>query len=157
MTSSADLSKWSFATPVGSYQYYIHGSGPVTDYVNLDTSFKNPADKASKQGAKITIDETAKWNGQTMLRTSSSRDVCTALAGRRASRLLVEGSFVWRVRCVAARGDAVVERVVDGPEECFQVMVRLVGLREGHPPFHAGGFGVNCRAPCRWVVSGCRR
>ncbi|USP75764.1 hypothetical protein yc1106_03038 [Curvularia clavata] len=69
MTSSADLSKWSFANPVGSYQYYIHGSGPVTDYVNLDASFKNPADKASKQGAKITIDETAKWNGQTMLRT----------------------------------------------------------------------------------------
>ncbi|XP_014553878.1 glycoside hydrolase family 131 protein [Bipolaris victoriae FI3] len=69
MTSSTDLSKWSFANPVGSYQYYIHGSGPVTDYVNLDPSFKNPADKASKQGAKITIDETSKWNGQTMLRT----------------------------------------------------------------------------------------
>ncbi|CAA9958047.1 Glycoside hydrolase family 131 protein [Pyrenophora teres f. maculata] len=69
MTSSADLSKWSFASPVGSYQYYIHGSGAVTDYVNLDAKFKNPADTASKQGAKITIDETSKWNGQTMLRT----------------------------------------------------------------------------------------
>ncbi|KAJ4300834.1 hypothetical protein N0V90_002922 [Kalmusia sp. IMI 367209] len=69
MTSSADLEKWSFSNPVGSYQYYIHGSGPVTDYVNLDTTFKNPADTGSKQGVKITIDETAKWNGQTMLRT----------------------------------------------------------------------------------------
>jgi hypothetical protein len=69
MTSSADLDKWSFATPVGSYQYYIHGSGTVDKYVNLDTSFKNPADTGSKQGAKITIDETAKWNGQSMLRT----------------------------------------------------------------------------------------
>ncbi|CAE7008518.1 hypothetical protein CFE70_001601 [Pyrenophora teres f. teres 0-1] len=69
MTSSSDLSKWSFASPVGSYQYYIHGSGAVTDYVNLDAKFKNPADTASKQGAKITIDETSKWNGQTMLRT----------------------------------------------------------------------------------------
>ncbi|KAH6866301.1 hypothetical protein BKA58DRAFT_202391 [Alternaria rosae] len=67
--SSADIAKWSFANPVGAYQYYIHGSGPVTDYVNLDTTFKNPADTASKQGVKITIDETAKWNGQTMLRT----------------------------------------------------------------------------------------
>ncbi|KAF1351742.1 hypothetical protein EJ07DRAFT_137256 [Lizonia empirigonia] len=69
MTSSADLEKWSFATPVGSYQYYIHGSGAVTDYVNLDPAFKNPADTGSKQGVKITIDETSKWNGQTMLRT----------------------------------------------------------------------------------------
>jgi hypothetical protein len=69
MTSSADLNKWSFSTPVGSYQYYIHGSGTVDKYVNLDASFKNPADTGSKQGAKITIDETAKWNGQSMLRT----------------------------------------------------------------------------------------
>jgi hypothetical protein len=69
MTSSADLEKWSFSTPVGSYQYYIHGSGSVDKYVNLDSTFKNPADTGSKQGAKITIDETAKWNGQSMLRT----------------------------------------------------------------------------------------
>lgn len=69
MTSSADLEKWSFANPVGAYQYYIHGSGSVDKYVNLGASFKNPADTGSKQGVKITIDETSKWNGQTMLRT----------------------------------------------------------------------------------------
>ncbi|KAF2624063.1 glycoside hydrolase family 131 protein [Macroventuria anomochaeta] len=69
MTSSADLEKWSFSNPVGAYQYYIHGSGAVADYVNLDSTYKNPADTGSKQGVKITIDETAKWNGQTMLRT----------------------------------------------------------------------------------------
>jgi hypothetical protein len=69
MTSSSELSDWSFSNPVGSYQYYIHGPGEVTDYVNLDATFKNPADAASKQGVKITIDETAKWNGQSMLRT----------------------------------------------------------------------------------------
>ncbi|KAF9696470.1 hypothetical protein EKO04_005202 [Ascochyta lentis] len=69
MTSSADLEKWSFSNPVGAYQYYIHGSGAVADYVNLDPTYKNPADTGSKQGVKITIDETAKWNGQTMLRT----------------------------------------------------------------------------------------
>jgi hypothetical protein len=69
MTSSADLEKWSFSNPVGAYQYYIHGSGAVDKYVNLDPSYKNPADTGSKQGVKITIDETAKWNGQTMLRT----------------------------------------------------------------------------------------
>lgn len=69
MTSSADLEKWSFSNPVGSYQYYIHGPGAVADYVNLDSTYKNPADTGSKQGVKITIDETAKWNGQSMLRT----------------------------------------------------------------------------------------
>ncbi|KAL1593306.1 hypothetical protein SLS60_010914 [Paraconiothyrium brasiliense] len=69
LTSSADLEKWSWSNQVGPYQYYIHGSGAITDYVNLDSTFKNPADTGSKQGVKITIDETAKWNGQTMLRT----------------------------------------------------------------------------------------
>lgn len=67
--SNADLEKWSFSNPVGSYQYYIHGPGAISKYVNLDSAFKNPADTASKQGVKITIDETAKWNGQSMLRT----------------------------------------------------------------------------------------
>jgi hypothetical protein len=69
MASSAALEQWSFSNPVGAYQYYIHGSGTVDKYVNLDFSYKNPADTGSKQGVKITIDETAKWNGQSMLRT----------------------------------------------------------------------------------------
>jgi hypothetical protein len=69
MKSSADLEKWDFSNPVGSYQYYIHGDGAVDDYVNLDASYKNPADTGSKQGVKITIDDTARWNGQSMLRT----------------------------------------------------------------------------------------
>ena len=62
MSSSSDLEKWSWANQVGNYQYYIHGSGAVSKYVNLGTSFKNSADTGSKQGAKITIDSTAKWN-----------------------------------------------------------------------------------------------
>ncbi|KAL5464816.1 hypothetical protein PMIN06_000977 [Paraphaeosphaeria minitans] len=69
LTSSADLEKWSFSNPVGPYQYYIHGSGAISDYVNLNSSFRNPADTGSKQGVKITIDDTAKWKGQSMLRT----------------------------------------------------------------------------------------
>lgn len=52
----------SWANQVGPYQYYIHGSGDVTKYVNLSPSYKNTADAGSKQGAKITIDSTAKWN-----------------------------------------------------------------------------------------------
>ncbi|KAL5120998.1 hypothetical protein ACEQ8H_001186 [Pleosporales sp. CAS-2024a] len=62
MTSSADLDKWSWANQVGNYQYYIHGSGATSKYVNLSPSYKNPGDSGSKQGAKITIDSTAKWN-----------------------------------------------------------------------------------------------
>ena len=41
----------------------------MTQYVNLSPSYKNPADTASKQGAKLTIDNTAYWNGQNMRRT----------------------------------------------------------------------------------------
>jgi hypothetical protein len=52
----------SWGNQVGNYQYYIHGSGAVTKYVNLSPSYKNPADTNTKQGVKITIDNTAKWN-----------------------------------------------------------------------------------------------
>jgi len=68
-TASTDLNAWSWSNQVGPYQYYIHGSGAVTEYINLDPSYKNPADTGSKQGAKFTLDSTAYWNGQTMRRT----------------------------------------------------------------------------------------
>ncbi|KAI3398739.1 hypothetical protein diail_8606 [Diaporthe ilicicola] len=69
LSSSADLATWSWSNQVGPYQYYIHGSGAVTEYVNLSPSYKNPADTTSKQGAKISLTSTAYWNGQTMRRT----------------------------------------------------------------------------------------
>lgn len=68
LSSATDLNKWSWGSQVGPYQYYIHGSGAVTDYVNLSPSYKNPADSTSKQGAKLTLDSTAYWNGQNMRR-----------------------------------------------------------------------------------------
>ncbi|RVD90391.1 uncharacterized protein DFL_001357 [Arthrobotrys flagrans] len=68
-TSSTDLNNWSWSNQVGPYQYYIHGSGSVTKYVNLSPSYKNPADTVSNQGVKISIDNTAYWNGQNMRRT----------------------------------------------------------------------------------------
>ncbi|KEY67604.1 hypothetical protein S7711_11234 [Stachybotrys chartarum IBT 7711] len=69
LTSTATLDEWSFSNPVGPYQYYIHGPGETTAYVNLSPDFKNPADTASEQGIKITLDDTAYWNGQNMRRT----------------------------------------------------------------------------------------
>ncbi|KAI1291411.1 carbohydrate-binding module family 1 protein [Xylaria venustula] len=69
LTSSTDLNNWSWADEVGPYQYYIHGDGDVTEYVNLSSDYKNPADTGSNQGVKITLDSTAYWNGQTMRRT----------------------------------------------------------------------------------------
>ncbi|KAK1969717.1 hypothetical protein LY78DRAFT_330817 [Colletotrichum sublineola] len=80
MTSSTDLDKWSFGTPVGSYQYYIHGPGKTTEYVNLSPDFKNPADTASKQGAKISLTSTAFWNGQNMRRTELIPQTSAAIA-----------------------------------------------------------------------------
>ncbi|RPA93487.1 hypothetical protein L873DRAFT_1793617 [Choiromyces venosus 120613-1] len=52
----------SWANQVGSYQWYIHGTGATTDYVNLSSSYKNPADTVSNQGVKVTINPTALWN-----------------------------------------------------------------------------------------------
>ncbi|KAI1078924.1 hypothetical protein F5B20DRAFT_546680 [Whalleya microplaca] len=69
LTSSTDLNNWSWSNQVGPYQYYIHGTGQVTDYINLSADFKNPADSGSDQGAKFTLDSTAFWNGQNMRRT----------------------------------------------------------------------------------------
>ncbi|KAK7727105.1 hypothetical protein SLS57_003139 [Botryosphaeria dothidea] len=67
--TQSELSSWSWSNQAGAYQYYIHGSGDLTDYVNVGADFKNPADSASKMGAKISIDETSQWNGGGMLRT----------------------------------------------------------------------------------------
>jgi hypothetical protein len=69
MSSAQDLNKWSWGNQVGPYQYYIHGSGTVQEYVELSSSHKNPADAGSKQGAKISLTSSAYWNGQNMRRT----------------------------------------------------------------------------------------
>lgn len=67
--SSAFLEKWSWSNPVGPYQWYIHGDGPVSEYVNLAAKYKNPADSGSKQGIQITINNSSVWNDDGMLRT----------------------------------------------------------------------------------------
>ncbi|KAK0102150.1 hypothetical protein ONS95_001056 [Cadophora gregata] len=69
MTSSSELDAWSFSNPVGPYQYYIHGPDKAASYVNLDSTFKNPADTGSSKGVKISLTENAFWNGQNMRRT----------------------------------------------------------------------------------------
>lgn len=61
-STATDLDKWSWSNQVGSYQWYIHGTGATTDYVNLSPSFGNPSDASSKQGAKLSISPTALWN-----------------------------------------------------------------------------------------------
>ena len=66
---SSFLDQWSWSNEIGPYQWYIHGSSATSYYVNLGTSYKNPADTGSKQGIQITNDKTSVWNGQTMLRT----------------------------------------------------------------------------------------
>ncbi|KAG9239539.1 carbohydrate-binding module family 1 protein [Amylocarpus encephaloides] len=79
-TSSSDLNTWSWSNQVGPYQYYIHGSGSVSKYVNLSPDYKNPADGGSKQGAKFTLDSTAFWNGQNMRRTELIPQTKAAIA-----------------------------------------------------------------------------
>ncbi|KAF2213547.1 hypothetical protein CERZMDRAFT_111205 [Cercospora zeae-maydis SCOH1-5] len=68
-TDASYLGSWSWSNQVGPYQYYIHGSGKVAEYVSLRSDLKNPADTSSKQGIQISIDDTSSWNGQNMMRT----------------------------------------------------------------------------------------
>ncbi|THV53787.1 hypothetical protein BGAL_0042g00340 [Botrytis galanthina] len=68
-SSMADLQAWSWSNAVGDYQNYIHGTGNITSYVALDSTYKNPADSGSALGAKITLDSTSYWEGQNMRRT----------------------------------------------------------------------------------------
>ncbi|GIZ48740.1 hypothetical protein CKM354_001179000 [Cercospora kikuchii] len=68
-TDASFLESWSWSKQVGPYQYYIHGSENVSDYITLCPNAKNPADTSSEQGIIISIDETSSWNGQNMMRT----------------------------------------------------------------------------------------
>ena len=49
-TDASFLEAWSWSNQVGPYQYYIHGSGSVSDYVALSADYKNPDDASSDQG-----------------------------------------------------------------------------------------------------------
>ncbi|KAH3241512.1 hypothetical protein KXW57_005149 [Aspergillus fumigatus] len=64
-----DFDKWSWSNQVGSWQWYIHGSGKTSEYLGLSPDFKNPADTSDAQGVRITIDGTSFWNGQNMERS----------------------------------------------------------------------------------------
>ncbi|RAL61405.1 hypothetical protein DID88_009335 [Monilinia fructigena] len=57
------------ATKLAIIKTIFNGSSNITDYVAFDSSYKNPADSGSALGAKITLDKTSYWNGQTMRRT----------------------------------------------------------------------------------------
>ncbi|ROV99797.1 hypothetical protein VSDG_03057 [Cytospora chrysosperma] len=67
--TTADLADWSWSNQVGAYQWYIHGDGNTTEYVDFAADYANPADSLSTKGAKITLDSTAYWEGQNMRRT----------------------------------------------------------------------------------------
>ncbi|KAH8786129.1 hypothetical protein BGZ57DRAFT_1014739 [Hyaloscypha finlandica] len=82
--ASSDISPWSWLNQVGPYQYYIHGSDAITYCVNLDPSFKNPADTGSTRGAKLTLGSISFWNGRTM-RGKELIHQTTAAINKRAS------------------------------------------------------------------------
>ncbi|OJJ04343.1 hypothetical protein ASPVEDRAFT_73874 [Aspergillus versicolor CBS 583.65] len=66
----ADFDKWSWASQLPPYQWYIHGSGETADYLDVSPDYQNPNSTLEQaQGVKITIDDTSSWNGQTMMRS----------------------------------------------------------------------------------------
>jgi hypothetical protein len=58
--------------PSGQYLCYIYGQVPNTNkfstWVELDPSYKNPGECLGNKGAKVTIDGTSIWQGNTALR-----------------------------------------------------------------------------------------
>lgn len=67
--TTADLADWSWSNQAGEYQWYIHGDGNTTEYIDFSADYANSADTLSTKGAKITLDSTAYWEGQNMRRT----------------------------------------------------------------------------------------
>ncbi|KAG7294570.1 hypothetical protein NEMBOFW57_004646 [Staphylotrichum longicolle] len=63
-TSSSDLNKWSWVTRI-LHPRLVRGDGLRQPVARL----QEPGRLGSKQGAKITLDNTAYWNGQNMRRT----------------------------------------------------------------------------------------
>lgn len=63
------LNNWSLDNKVGPYQYYIHGSSKLEDYVILSSDFANLKDTGSDRGFQISIDDTSSWHAQNMMRT----------------------------------------------------------------------------------------
>lgn len=80
LASASDLENWSWENQVGPYQWYIHGSGSVDEYAELAPEHKNPNDTVSEQGAKITLTDTAYWNGQNMRRTELIPQTAASIA-----------------------------------------------------------------------------
>lgn len=78
--SAADIAEWSWSNQVGPYQYYIHGDGDISEYVALSPDYANPADGSSSKGAKISLTDTAYWNGQPMRRTELIPQTSAAIA-----------------------------------------------------------------------------
>ncbi|KAG9004071.1 hypothetical protein FRB90_011060 [Tulasnella sp. 427] len=60
--SASDFNTWSWSNQVGEYQYYIHGSGPVTQYLDVSTAYANPGISGESKGLKLSIDQTSTWN-----------------------------------------------------------------------------------------------
>ncbi|KAK8183453.1 uncharacterized protein BKA78DRAFT_347088 [Phyllosticta capitalensis] len=52
-----------------SYQWFIKGSESTDKYIDLSDKYKNPADTACKQGAKLTVDQSSKYENKESLRT----------------------------------------------------------------------------------------
>lgn len=64
--ATADLADWSWSNQAGPYQWYIHGDADTSKYLDFTADYAGPG---ATKGAKITLDDTAYWNGQNMRRT----------------------------------------------------------------------------------------
>lgn len=62
----ASLADWSWSNQAGPYQWYIHGDADTSKYLDFSADAAGPG---ATKGAKITLDDTAHWNGQNTRRS----------------------------------------------------------------------------------------
>lgn len=79
--TTADLADWSWSNQAGPYQWYIHGDADTSKYLDFSADYAGPG---AAKGAKVTLDNTAYWNGQNMRRTElipSAADASSITSG----------------------------------------------------------------------------
>ncbi|KAG8163340.1 hypothetical protein KVR01_006637 [Diaporthe batatas] len=79
--TTADLADWSWSNQAGPYQWYIHGDADTSKYLDFTADYAGPG---AAKGAKVTLDDTAYWNGQNMRRTElipSVKDTSSITSG----------------------------------------------------------------------------
>ncbi|PBL00739.1 hypothetical protein ARMGADRAFT_1006864 [Armillaria gallica] len=83
-STAADFNKWSWSNQVGQYQTYIYGNlkgETASTWLELGSTYMNPATAGEKQGVKVKLTASSLWNSGPMLRTELLPQTSNSLTG----------------------------------------------------------------------------